>query len=62
MCSTPFGVIGLFTPMMTQRTIADWFVLNAVWRHWIVHDDLAELVGETAECSTPFGVIGLFTR
>ncbi len=36
MCSTPFGVIGLFTHrLLPLRSASN--VLNAVWRHWIVH-------------------------
>ncbi len=37
-------------------------VLNAVWRHWIVHRRIYGQVARTAGCSTPFGVIGLFTE
>ncbi len=36
-CSTPFGVIGLFTRRRKNIRMASLFVLNAVWRHWIVH-------------------------
>ncbi len=38
------------------------FVLNAVWRHWIVHSWRRPQVCRSITCSTPFGVIGLFTR
>ncbi len=36
-CSTPFGVIGLFTSGKDTRVVSNRLVLNAVWRHWIVH-------------------------
>ncbi len=109
LCSTPFGVIGLFTRApqgqiawldSAQRRLASldcsprrpaaesrrnsgaqrrlasldcspWgrfprrmplTVLNAVWRHWIVHKGGEVSVEVQAKCSTPFGVIGLFTR
>ncbi len=35
-CSTPFGVIGLFTSGYRPGAGME-DVLNAVWRHWIVH-------------------------
>ncbi len=43
LCSTPFGVIGLFTQRPGRRIRGGERVLNAVWRHWIVHVPLAVL-------------------
>ncbi len=60
MCSTPFGVIGLFT-LFRRHFFFNPLVLNAVWRHWIVHDALLRASKLQRKCSTPFGVIGLFT-
>ncbi len=44
-CSTPFGVIGLFTEGRFTRQYACLVVLNAVWRHWIVHHPAQRLPG-----------------
>ncbi len=46
-CSTPFGVIGLFTAAGHADDAAHFIVLNAVWRHWIVHPQ--ELLSEPRE-------------
>ncbi len=42
-CSTPFGVIGLFTNRQREGPAVFQSVLNAVWRHWIVHGFLTAM-------------------
>ncbi len=59
-CSTPFGIIGIFTDS-ENKSIRVAYVLNAFRHHWNLHG-CNEMPEESFKlCSTPFGIIGIFT-
>ena len=59
-CSTPFGIIGIFTSSSQSRHTPR-SVLNAFRHHWNLHPDNLTMLVQSWECSTPFGIIGIFT-
>src|SRR5947209_1679622 len=61
-CSTPFGIIGIFTEFRLSRRAQSRSVLNAFRHHWNLHPLWPALAAFVAcLCSTPFGIIGIFT-
>ena len=62
MCSTPFGIIGIFTRVGARAADLKFCVLNAFRHHRNLH---AQRIGTNTDstklCSTPFGIIGIFT-
>ena len=61
-CSTPFGIIGIFTLNHWVSSLRVCAVLNAFRHHWNLHSAGACLWTTRLMCSTPFGIIGIFTR
>ncbi len=61
-CSTPFGIIGIFTGDRRDVRAAAQEVLNAFRHHWNLHLQRHQLRSFFGQCSTPFGIIGIFTR
>ncbi len=59
-CSTPVGVIGIFT-RVRRLPRAGQLVLNACRRHRNLHMSLLDDLLIFYRCSTPVGVIGIFT-
>ncbi len=60
-CSTPFGIIGIFTRNNKTVQCGLGLVLNAFRHHWNLHSDFRLATCGRLTCSTPFGIIGIFT-
>src|SRR5439155_1081546 len=61
-CSTPFGIIGIFTAETDRSVRRGSRVLNAFRHHRNFHSSLAcNRCSASVPCSTPFGIIGIFT-
>src|ERR1700754_3407294 len=60
-CSTPFGIIGIFTLESECIAFRLNLVLNAFRHHWNLHIAAAVVARREFQCSTPFGIIGIFT-
>ncbi len=61
-CSTPFGIIGIFTDNLGSAPALGAWVLNAFRHHWNLHPLRGKRGIHNHKCSTPFGIIGIFTR
>ncbi len=61
LCSTPFGIIGIFTRELCRRVGHHRNVLNAFRHHWNLHGRGGAGGWLVDLCSTPFGIIGIFT-
>ncbi len=61
MCSTPFGIIGIFTRLFPFLYTLFYSVLNAFRHHWNLHVSCNFEPKCEYRCSTPFGIIGIFT-